>query len=70
MATIEDLKAVRAALVERRRTEAYRVAGEHHNEQIAKLNSVHMAILAIDAVITEGIDDSPSVYESRGFRTL
>jgi hypothetical protein len=68
--TVEDLRTIRVALVARRRTEAYRVAGEHHNDQLAKLNSVHTAIVALDAVIAEGEPDEPSIYETRGFTTL
>src|SRR4030081_3298627 len=44
---LDELKIVREKLVGRRRVEAYRVAGEHYDTQIAKLNSVHSAIQAL-----------------------
>jgi hypothetical protein len=68
--TLSELEAVREKLVERRRVEAFRVGGEHNDAQIAKLNSVHTAIQAIDAVIAEGKEAEPSVYEIRGLRIL
>ena len=68
--TLDELKIVREKLVGRRRVEAYRVAGEHHDTQIAKLNSVHSAIQALDAVIAEGEAGQPSIYETRGLTIL
>jgi hypothetical protein len=67
---IDKLQVMRAKLVDRRRVEAFRVAGEHHDVQIAKLNSVHTAIQALEAVIAEEEASAPSVYEKRGFSTL
>lgn len=63
--TIEDLKKLRAELIERRRQEAYWVAGPHHNERIEKLIQVHTAIAALDAVIAEGKDEPE--YDISGF---
>jgi hypothetical protein len=68
--TLDELKAVREKLVDRRRVEANRVGSEHHDTQIARLNSVHTAIQAIDAVIAEGEEAEPSLYETRRLRTL
>ena len=58
--TIDDLKALRAELVERRRKEAYYIGGAHHDERIALVAQVHLAIEAIDAVIAEGGDQPES----------
>ncbi len=55
--TVEDLKALRAELVERRRKEAYLIGSAHHDERIEKLVQVHLAIEAIDAVIADGKDE-------------
>jgi hypothetical protein len=72
--TLHELKIVREKLVGRRRVEAYRVAwarcAEHHDTQIAKLNSVHSAIQALDAVIAEGEAGQPSIYETSGLKNL
>jgi hypothetical protein len=68
--TIDELRTMRAKLIDRRRVEAHRVAGEHHDTQIAKLNSLHAAIEALDAVIAEEEANAPSIYETRGLRTL
>ncbi|MET4701925.1 hypothetical protein ABIE65_004974 [Constrictibacter sp. MBR-5] len=54
--TIDDLKTLRAELVERRREEAYRIGSAQHDEGIEKAGQVHLAIEAIDAVIAEGED--------------
>ncbi|QRM32759.1 hypothetical protein [Microvirga sp. VF16] len=63
--TVEDLKKLRAELVERRRQEAYWVGGPHHDDRIQKLVQVHTAIEALDAVIAEG-EDEPD-YNISGF---
>jgi hypothetical protein len=56
--TIDDLKSLRAELIERRRTEAYWIGGPHHDERIEKVVQVHLVIAALDAVI-EGGEDEP-----------
>jgi hypothetical protein len=53
---VEDLRALRNELVERRRQEAYGVSGAQHHDRIEKLVQVHLAIEALDAVIEEGKD--------------
>jgi hypothetical protein len=58
MSTIEELKKLRDELIERRRDEAYMVGSAFSDECIAKLNGVHTAIIAIDAVIAEGKDQA------------
>jgi hypothetical protein len=57
--TIEDLKSLRAKLVERRRQEAYWAteAGPLYETGLAKLAQVDRAIQALDAVIAEGKDE-------------
>lgn len=55
--TIDDLTALRAELVERRRKETYWIGGAHHDDRIEKVVQVHLAIEAIDAVIAEGKDE-------------
>lgn len=55
--TIEDLKTLRAQLVGRRRKEVYWIGGPHHDDRIAKVVQVHLAIEAIDTVISEGKDE-------------
>lgn len=55
--TIDDLKTLRAELVERQRKEVYWIGGPHHDDRIAKVVQVHFAIEAIDAVISEGKDE-------------
>jgi hypothetical protein len=67
---VDDLQAMRIKLVARRRVEANRVAGEHHDTQIARLNFVHTAIEALDAVIAEEKANAPSIYETQGLGTL
>ncbi len=66
--TVEHLKALRSELVERRRAEAYLVAGRYR-DRIAILVKVHLAIQALDAVIEEGGDgpdsDAPAFIESQ-----
>jgi hypothetical protein len=54
--TVTDLFVLRAKLVERRHKEAYRVEGVQHDERLYALAQVHLAILALDAVIEEGRD--------------
>lgn len=58
--TIDDLKALRAELVERRRKETYWIGGPYHDDRIEKVIQVHLAIAALDAVITEGKDETES----------
>ncbi len=57
--TIEDLKALRADLVERRRQEAYwaLAAGPYNETGLAKLVLADRAIHALDSVIAEGKDE-------------
>ena len=62
--TIEDLKARRSELVERRHQEAYSLGSAHHQEGLEKLVLVHQAIIALDAVITEGRPGTGGVSES------
>lgn len=52
--TVEDLKALRAELVERRSTEVYWIGNAHNYERIEKVAQIQIAIAAIDAVIAEG----------------
>jgi hypothetical protein len=62
MKTVEDLKALREQLVERRRQEAYNLGSAHHQERLEALVLVHTAILALDDVIAQGKDaPDPSV---------
>jgi hypothetical protein len=58
--TIADLRKLREELVDRRRDEAYQIAGVHDDERIAKIAYVQLAIQALDAVIGEGWDDTPA----------
>ena len=57
--TIEDLKSLRAQLVERRRQEAYWAVGTgpYNETGLSKLALVDRAIEALDAVIAEGRDE-------------
>ena len=57
--TISNLKKLREELVDRRRREAYGIGGPDNDERIGKVGHVHLAILAIDAVIDEGWSDEP-----------
>ena len=52
--TVEDLKSLRAELIERRRKETYWIGGAHDDDRIGKVVTAHLAIQAIDAVIAEG----------------
>jgi hypothetical protein len=67
---IEQLRAVRKQLTDRRQREAAGLVNAHDDERIARLNSIHTAISAIDAVISETEAAAPSVYENQGLRTL
>ena len=58
--TVDDLKALRSDLVERRRKETYLIGGAYNDDRIVKAVQVHLAIQAIDAVITEGEDQPPA----------
>ena len=49
--TVEDLKVVRAELVERRRREAESLGGADDSGRLDKLVQLHQAIEALDAVI-------------------
>ncbi|MCK0196887.1 hypothetical protein MWN34_08165 [Ancylobacter sp. 6x-1] len=60
--TIEDLKNLRANLVERRRKEAYRIGSDHHDDGIVTVAHIQLAIEAIDAVIAEGAEEPESRY--------
>jgi len=57
--SIEDLKSLRADLVERRRKEAYWAieTGPNNETGLAKLALVDRAIQALDNVIAEGKDE-------------
>ncbi len=57
--TIEDLKLLRAELVERRRKEAYwaTATGAFNETGLAKLIQADRAIQALDRVIAEGQDE-------------
>jgi hypothetical protein len=57
--TVEDLEALRAKLIIRRRREAYGVYDAPVDERIAKLVHVHLAIGALDQVIDEGEEEPP-----------
>jgi hypothetical protein len=71
--TVEDLKALRADLIERRRKEAYwaTASGAFNETGLAKLIQADRAIQALDAVIAEGKDepedDPESVADRAGF---
>ena len=56
--TIEDLKTLRAKMVERRRREAYYIGSADNDERIAKVVALHVGLEALDAVIAEGTDES------------
>jgi hypothetical protein len=66
--TIDDLRAIRAELLERRRSEAYHISGPHQEERIEKVARLHIAIDAIDAVIKEGLDQPEA--DATGFILL
>ncbi len=68
--TIEDLKSLRAQLVERRRQEAYwAVATGAYNETgLAKLALADRAIQALDAVIAEGKGEPEEADDASGSR--
>ena len=64
--TVADLEALRDAMVERRRVEAYRVGSAHNDDGLEKLVRVHLAIEAVEAVIAEGGEEpaagDPSLF--------
>jgi hypothetical protein len=62
--TVDDLRELRAKLVERRREEAYWIASEHH-ESIEKFVQVHLAIEAVDAVIATGAGEPERSRDKR-----
>jgi hypothetical protein len=64
--TIEDLKSLRASLIERRRQEAYWAVetGPYNETGLAKLAQVDRAIAALEAVIAEGKDEPVDVADS------
>ncbi len=68
--TIEDLKSLRAELVERRRREAYWAieTGPNNETGLAKLALVDRAIQALDTVIAEGKDEPEETAESSAAR--
>lgn len=68
--TVEDLKQLRAELVERRHVEAYRISGAHHEDRLVKLVLVDQAIDALDKVIAEGRDAPPPADPARFFDSL
>jgi hypothetical protein len=61
--TIDELRALQTALIERRQNEAAAVVGAYNDARIAKLNLVHVAIQALDAVITEKHTSKPSICD-------
>ncbi len=68
--TIEDLTALRAQLIERRRQEAYwAVATGAFNETgLSKLVLADRAIQALDAVIAEGKDEPEETADASASR--
>jgi len=68
--TVEDLKTLRAALVERRLKEAYWAAeaGAYDDMRIARLIQADRAIAALDAVIAEGRDEPAEDARDSGSR--
>lgn len=56
MSTIAELIQLRDEMIERRRIGAYSIQGAHNDDPIKLLANVHIAIAAIDAVISEGKD--------------
>ncbi len=68
--TIEDLKSLRADLMERRRREAYWVieTGAYNETGLAKLALVDRAIQALDTVIAEDKDEPEETAESSAAR--
>lgn len=62
--TVLELKTLHGELVERRRREAYLIGGAHHDERIAQLAQVHLAIMAIETVIAEGKDEPESAVSA------
>ena len=63
---VEDLKALRAELIVRRRREAYLATHHPSDERIATLTYVHLAIEALDRVIDEG-EPEPETERVPGF---
>lgn len=55
--TVEDLKAKRAELVEKRVEVAYRLARSNQASRLEELARLQLAITALDAVIAEGRDE-------------
>ena len=55
--TIQDLEAVQDKLVEARRAAAYSLCNGLTEENIRKLASVEVALMALDSVIEEGEDE-------------
>jgi len=68
--TIEDLKLLRADLIERRRREAYwaTAAGAFNETGLAKLIQADRAIQALDTVIAEGKDEPEEPEDSSASR--
>jgi hypothetical protein len=64
--TIEDLKSLRAELIERRRKEAYwaTATGAFNETGLAKLIQADRAIQALDTVIAEGKDEPEELDDS------
>lgn len=54
--TVDDLRRTCEELVERRRREAYALAGPEDQSGMARLVQLHLAIMALEAVIAEGRD--------------
>lgn len=54
-----DINELRGKLLNRLRQEAGLVAGEHHDDRLAKMVLVHQAIQALDAVTAAGGPEEP-----------
>jgi hypothetical protein len=62
--TVEDLRLMRAKLVERRVKLAYRLRSVNSGGTLAQLAEINQAIAALDAVIADGHSELP--YEPTG----
>jgi hypothetical protein len=68
--TVEDLKSLRAELLERRRKEAYWAVetGAYNETGLAKLIQADRAIQALDAVIADGKDEPEEAADTAASR--
>jgi len=62
MTTIDELKELRAELVQRRMAEVFRL-GTYSDDRLAVVANIQTTLAAIDAVIEKG--DVPPEYEPR-----